>query len=155
LQAVCELFVHPAGWRTVIAEQLIDFVWIRISKIGGIAAAIKTAQVAEAFGARTAWSGGGDNGPTNIEAAIQENPSCWNFGIQEEEHFRPEWIEAFPGTPVVDRGCVHPSGEPGPGVDLDEAFVNSGRRPCWVLPGGRPPPAARPGPQGCRLSLTL
>ncbi|NYE70420.1 mannonate dehydratase [Microlunatus parietis] len=119
-QAVGELFTHPLEWRPLITERLIDFIRTRISKIGGITAATKIAHLAEAFGVRTAWQEGGDNDPLNFAAAAQVDLACWNFGIQEENNFRPEELEAFPGAPVVENGYLYPSTAPGLGVDLDE-----------------------------------
>ncbi|WP_152360241.1 enolase C-terminal domain-like protein [Microlunatus speluncae] len=119
-QAVGELFVHPHEWRSLISEQLIDFVRTRISKIGGITAAIKIAHLAEAFGVRTAWQEGGDNDPVNLAAALQVDLSCWNFGIQEENNFRPEELAAFPGAPVIENGYWYPTNSPGLGIDIDE-----------------------------------
>ncbi len=61
-------------------------------------------------------------------------PTVVNFGIQEENHFRPEEVEAFPGTPLVERGFLYPSTRPGLGVDIDE------KRAATLLsstPGGR------------------
>jgi mannonate dehydratase len=46
--------------------------------------------------------------------------TMWNFGIQEENHFTPEELEAFPGTPVLDGGYLYPNDKPGLGIDIDE-----------------------------------
>jgi mannonate dehydratase len=120
-QAIGELFVNPHEWRTLIDEQLIDFVRTRISKIGGISPGRRIAAHAEAHGVRTAWQEGGDNDPVNLTAAFHLDMSTWNFGIQEENHFSDDELEAFPGAAVVERGYIHPSDAPGLGVDIDEA----------------------------------
>jgi L-alanine-DL-glutamate epimerase-like enolase superfamily enzyme len=46
--------------------------------------------------------------------------ASWNFGIQEENHFRPEELDAFPGHAVLEGGYLYPNDKPGLGVDVDE-----------------------------------
>lgn len=120
-QAIGELFAHPNDWRPLVQKQLIDFVRTRVSKIGGITPARKIAAFCEAFGVRTAWQEGGDNDPVNFAAALHLDRSVHNFGIQEENHFRPAEVEAFPGCPVVQDGYVYLTDAPGLGVDIDLA----------------------------------
>jgi mannonate dehydratase len=120
-QAMGELFVNPHEWLPLVQEHLIDYMRARVSKIGGITAARKVATVCEAFGVQTAWQEGGDNDPVNQAAAMHLDMVCWNFGIQEENHFRPEELEAFPGHAVLDGGYLYPNDKPGLGIDVDEA----------------------------------
>jgi mannonate dehydratase len=141
-QAIGELFVNPHEWRTLIDEQLIDFVRTRISKIGGISPARRIAAHAEAHGVRTAWQEGGDNDPVNLTAAFHLDMTTSNFGIQEENHFSDDELEAFPGAAVVERGYIHPNDAPGLGVDIDE--VKAAALPAESLgPYHRPYPVDR------------
>jgi len=119
-QAMGELFTNPHEWTPLIAERLIDFVRVRVSKAGGITQCKKIAAVCEAFGVHTAFQEGGDNDPVNQVAAAHLDMTVWNFGIQEENHFRPEELEAFPGHGVIEGGYLYVSGEPGLGIDVDE-----------------------------------
>ena len=57
-----------------------------------------------------------------------------NFGIQEENHFMPQEVEAFPGTPIVERGFLYPSDRPGLGVDINEQLTS---KLLTSTPGGR------------------
>jgi mannonate dehydratase len=122
-QAIGELFVHPQEWLPLVQERLIDFVRMRVSKAGGITPCRKIAAVCEAYGVRTAWQEGGDNDPVNQMAALHLDMAVWNFGVQEENHFRPEEVEAFPGTATLKNGHLYPNDKPGLGIDIDEALA--------------------------------
>lgn len=119
-QAMGELFINPHEWVPLIQERLIDFIRCRISKVGGITQAQKIAHLCEWYGVHTAWQEGGDNDPVNQAAAMHLDLTSWNFGIQEENHFRPEELEVFPGHPVLDGGHLYANDQPGLGVDVDE-----------------------------------
>jgi mannonate dehydratase len=74
----------------------------------------------------------------NQTAAMHLDLASWNFGIQEENHFRPEELEAFPGHPVLEKGYLYPNGRPGLGIDVDEEKAQAlldperARRPRYV-----------------------
>lgn len=126
--ALGELFVHPGEWKPLIAEQLIDFIRVHISAIGGITPARKLASLAEAFGVRTAWHGPGDVSPVGHAANLHLDLSARNFGVQEWAGI-PEPVRAvFPGSPELRGGYAYPSDAPGLGVDIDEALA--AKYPC-------------------------
>jgi mannonate dehydratase len=137
-QAVGELFVNVQEWLPLISERLIDFIRTRVSKVGGITQAQKIAHLCEWFGVQTAWQEGGNTDPVNITAALHLDMASWNFGIQEENWFTPEELEAFPGHPVLEHGYMYLSDKPGLGIDIDEkkaaALVDRerARRPRYV-----------------------
>ncbi|QHW33184.1 mandelate racemase [Paenibacillus rhizovicinus] len=119
-QAMGELFTSPHEWMPLIQERLIDYIRVRVSKGGGISACRKIAAFAEAYGVRTAWQEGGDNDPVNQAAAMHLDMAIWNFGIQEENTFRAEELEAFPGHAVLKDGHLYANERPGLGIDIDE-----------------------------------
>jgi mannonate dehydratase len=120
-QAMGELFINPHEWLPMISERLIDHVRCRVSKVGGISPARKIAHLCEAFGVNTAWQEGGDNDPVNQAAAMHLDLNSWSFGIQEENHFRPEELDAFPGHAELSGGYLYANDQPGLGIDIDEA----------------------------------
>ncbi len=124
-QAMGELFINPHEWMPLITERLIDFVRVRVSKGGGITNCRKIATLCEWFGVHTAWQEGGDNDPVNQMAAVHLDLVSWNFGIQEENHFRPEEYELFPGHANLEGGYLYANEQPGLGIDIDEAKANA------------------------------
>ena len=94
---------------------------MRVSKVGGITPAQKIAHLCEWYGVQTAWQEGGDNDPVNQAAAMHLDLTSWNFGIQEENHFRPEELDAFPGHADLHGGHLYANDQPGLGLDIDEA----------------------------------
>jgi mannonate dehydratase len=119
-QAMGELFVNPHEWLPLISERLIDYIRVRVSKVGGITQAQKIAHLCEWYGVNTAFQEGGDNDPVNQMAAVHLDLASWNFGIQEENHFRPEELDVFPGHALLEGGYLYPNDQPGLGLDIDE-----------------------------------
>ncbi|MCB0064609.1 MAG: hypothetical protein KDE19_20945 [Caldilineaceae bacterium] len=124
-QAMGELFINPHEWTPLITERLIDYVRVRVSKGGGITNCRKIATLCEWFGVHTAWQEGGDNDPVNQMAAVHLDLVSWNFGIQEENHFRSEEYDLFPGHAVLEGGYLYANEQPGLGIDIDEEKANA------------------------------
>jgi mannonate dehydratase len=118
--AMGELFTNVQEYLPLISERLIDFIRVRVSKVGGITQANKIAHLCEFFGVQTAWQEGGNTDPVNQMAALHLDLASWNFGIQEENHFRPEELDAFPGHAVLEGGYLYAGDRPGLGIDVDE-----------------------------------
>jgi mannonate dehydratase len=119
--AMGEQHINPVEWRPLIVEQLIDFVRAHITSIGGLTPARKMAALAEAYGVRTAWQGPGDVSPIGHAANLHLDLARHNFGVQEVHVWSEQAREVFPGLPELRDGHVWPNGQPGFGVDLDEA----------------------------------
>jgi mannonate dehydratase len=120
-QAMGELFTNVHEWLPLITERLIDFIRVRVSKVGGITPAQKIAHLCEWFGVNTAWQEGGNTDPVNLTASLHLDLAAWNFGIQEENWFTPAELEAFPGHPTFTGGYLYANDRPGLGIDIDEA----------------------------------
>lgn len=135
--AMGELFNNPREWLPLIREQLIDFIRVHISQIGGITPARKLAILAESFGVRTAWHGPGDVSPVGHAANVHLDVASHNFGIQEWRGMPEPLQEVFPGCPEVRDGYVYPNDRPGLGIDIDEkkaaAYPCDTSLPDWTL----------------------
>ncbi len=118
--AMGELFTHPLEWRSLIVNQLIDYIRVHISDIGGITPALKLARLCEAFNVRTAFHGPGDVSPVGHAANLHIDVHVHNFGIQEFSGFNPQLEEVFPGCPKLEGGYLYPNAKPGLGIDIDE-----------------------------------
>jgi len=121
--AMGELFNHPLEWHTVIEDRLVDFVRMHVSQMGGITPARKAADMAHAYGIRTAWHGPADTSPVGHAANLHLDLWSPAFGVQ--EWYRPSDLdyEMFPGLPVVRDGYLYPNGLPGLGIDIDEQLA--------------------------------
>ncbi len=136
-----ELFNNPYEWKFLIAEQLIDFIRVHLSQIGGITAGRKLQIFAEQFGVRTAWHGPGDMSPLAHAANIHIDLSARNFGVQEWSGTEPPnfviqelkgprdaLLDVFSGLPEFRNGYVYANDKPGLGVDIDE--IEARKYPC-------------------------
>lgn len=136
-----ELFNHPYEWKNLISEQLIDYIRVHISQIGGITPARKLQIFAEQYGVKTAWHGPGDMSPMAHAANIHIDLVSQNFGVQEWSDTEPpnsviqklrkgdsNLLEVFSGLPEFQDGYVYANGKPGLGVDLDEK--KAAKYPC-------------------------
>ncbi|PKM66848.1 MAG: starvation-sensing protein RspA [Firmicutes bacterium HGW-Firmicutes-2] len=136
-----ELFNNPYEWKFMITEQLIDYIRIHISQIGGISPARKLQIFAEQFGVKTAWHGPGDMSPLAHAANIHIDLAAHNFGIQEWSGTEPPnfviqdlkgpreaLLDVFPGLPEYRNGYVYANDQPGLGVDINEE--EAAKYPC-------------------------
>jgi mannonate dehydratase len=135
--AMGELFTHPLEWKPLITGQLIDFIRVHLSAIGGITPARKLAALCESFGVRTAWHGPGDVSPIGHAANLHLDLAVPNFGIQEWSGFSEPEQAVFPGCPEVRNGYAYVHEAPGLGVDLDEQqaakYPCTGGVPLWTM----------------------
>ena len=135
-QAVGEVFSHPYEWVPLVTERLIDFIRCRVSAIGGITPAKKSATLCEFFGVKTAFQEGGENDPVNQLAAYHVDISSTAFGIQEENAFPPVVHEMMPGAAQIRKGYLYGSGNPGLGIDINEQLA--AKHPLQEIRNGGP-----------------
>ena len=124
--AMGELYTNPQEVVPVIKDQLIDFLRLHVSAIGGLTPARKMAALCEAFNVRTAWHGSADVSPVGHAANLMLDMNVWNFGVQEASVYlntHETLKEVFPGTPELRNGYMWPNGRPGIGVDIDEELA--------------------------------
>ncbi len=131
--AMGELFVNAAEYVPLIREQLIDFIRVHISDIGGFSMARKLAAFCEFMGVRTAWHGPGDVSPVGHAANLHLDLAAPNFGIQELSLMSDKLREVFPGAPEVHDGALWPNDAPGWGIDINEELA--ARYPYPEVPG--------------------
>jgi len=136
-----ELFTNPYEYRFMITENLIDYLRVHVSQIGGVTQARKLQLFAEQYGVRTAWHGPGDMSPIAHAANIHLDLAAQNFGIQEWSGTEPPnfiiqeltgprqaLLEVFPGMPEYRNGYVYANDKPGWGIDIDEK--EAAKYPC-------------------------
>jgi mannonate dehydratase len=121
--AMGELFNSPHEWRGLVTDQLIDFIRVHISQIGGLTPARKMAAMCEVFSVRTAWHGPGDVSPVGHAANVHLDLATPNFGIQEARDFSQAEQEVFPGCPELHDGYYWANDKPGLGIDLNEELA--------------------------------
>lgn len=121
--AMGELFNHPLEWRTVTERRLVDFLRMHVSQMGGITPARKAADMAHAYGLRTAWHGPADTSPVGHAANLHLDLWAPAFGIQ--EWYQPGELDRamFPGLPEVRDGYLYANDQPGLGIDIDEELA--------------------------------
>ncbi len=121
--AMGELFSNVNEYLPLIRDQLIDFIRVHISDIGGLSPARKLAALCEFFGVRTAWHGPGDTSPIGHAANLALDLAVANFGIQEFTRFNQSTLDVFPGCPEIRDGMLWSNDRPGWGVDVDESLA--------------------------------
>lgn len=148
--AVGELYADLGQYLPLIEQRAIDFARIRVPTLGGLTPARKLVAVCELFGISTAPHGPGDVSPLGQAANVALDISSPAFGVQEAAHFTDATLEVFPGAPVPVRGMLHPSEEPGLGVEFDEVAARRFVAPAplvhdrWALLRNRDGSAQRP-----------
>lgn len=121
--AVGEIFntIHDA--RTLIQEQLIDYIRTTVVRAGGISHLQRIAHLAELYNVRTGSHGATDLSPVCMGAALHFDLSIPNFGIQEYMRHTRETDEVFPHAYTFKDGYLYPGEQAGHGVDIDEKLA--------------------------------
>ena len=123
--AVGEVFNSIHDCRTLIQEQLIDYIRATVVHAGGVSHLRKIAALAEIYGVRTGSHGATDLSPVSLAAALHFDLSVHNFGIQEYMPHSEETERVFSHAYTFADGFMHPGDAPGLGVSIDEKLAET------------------------------
>jgi mannonate dehydratase len=118
--AVGEVFNSIWDCEQLIREQLIDYVRATVVHAGGLTHLRRIFDLAALHHVRTGSHGATDLSPVSMSAALHLDLAIPNFGLQEYMAHAPETDAVFPHGYRYEGGYLHPSEEPGLGVDIDE-----------------------------------
>jgi mannonate dehydratase len=121
--AVGEVFNSIHDCRTLIQEQLIDYIRCTLVHTGGITHLRRIASLADLYNVRTGCHGATDLSPVSMGAALNFDISIPNFGVQEYMRHTKETDEVFPHNYTFKNGYLIPGETPGHGVDIDEKLA--------------------------------
>ncbi len=121
--AVGEVFDTIYDCKTLIEEELIDYIRTTVVHAGGITHLRKIAALAELHHVRTGSHGATDLSPVCMAAALHFDLSVHNFGIQEYMRHTDDTDLVFPHAYTFESGQMYPGDKPGLGVDIDEALA--------------------------------
>ncbi len=121
--AVGEIFNSVHDCRSLIQEQLIDFIRTTVVHAGGITHLKQIASLAALYQVRTGSHGATDLSPACMGAALHFDLWVPNFGIQEYMRHTEATDAVFPHAYTFADGYLHPGETPGIGVDIDEALA--------------------------------
>lgn len=118
--AVGEIFNSIHDCRTLIQEQLIDYIRATVVHAGGITHLRRIAALADLYHVRTGCHGATDLSPVCMAQALHFDISIPNFGVQEYMRHTEETDAVFPHSYRFEDGYLYPGEEPGAGVDINE-----------------------------------
>jgi mannonate dehydratase len=118
--AVGEVFSTIWDCQQLITEQLIDYIRTTVVHAGGITHLRRIFDLAALYHVRSGSHGATDLSPVCMAAALHVDISIPNFGLQEYMRHTDDTDAVFPHTYRFADGHLHPSEEPGLGVDIDE-----------------------------------
>ncbi|WP_433721078.1 D-mannonate dehydratase ManD [Actinoplanes sp. CA-051413] len=121
--AVGEVFNSVWDCRQLITEQLIDYIRTSVVHAGGITHLRRIFDLADLYHVRSGSHGATDLSPVCLAAALHLDLSIPNFGLQEYMPHSAETDAVFPHSYRYADGYLHPSEEPGLGVDIDEELA--------------------------------
>ncbi len=109
--------------RTLVEEQLIDYIRTTVVRAGGITHLRRIADLAALYQIRTGCHGATDLSPVTMGAALHFDLWVPNFGIQEYMRHSDDTDAVFPHAYSFKNGYLHPGEVPGHGVDIDEKLA--------------------------------
>lgn len=121
--AVGEIFNSIWDCKTLIEEQLIDYIRATVVHAGGVTHLRRIADFAAMHQVRTGCHGATDLSPACMGAALHFDIWVPNFGIQEYMRHTEETDAVFPHAYTFQDGMMYPGDAPGHGVDIDEKLA--------------------------------
>ncbi|MEO8481284.1 MAG: D-mannonate dehydratase ManD [Acidobacteriota bacterium] len=121
--AVGEVFNTVWDARTLIAEQLIDYLRMTVTHGGGVTPMLKIAAFAAMHHVQMGCHGATDLSPITMGAALHFDLAIPNLGVQEWMPHNALTDEVFPHSYRYRDGYMHPGDEPGHGVGFDETLA--------------------------------
>ena len=109
--------------RTLIEEQLIDYIRTSVVHAGGITHQRRIAAFADTYRVRTGSHGATDLSPVCLAAALHLDIAIPNFGIQEYMRHSEETDAVFPHSYRFADGMLQPGADPGLGVTIDDGLA--------------------------------
>ncbi|MEV0714621.1 D-mannonate dehydratase ManD [Asanoa sp. NPDC050611] len=121
--AIGEVFSGIWDCQQLITEQLVDYIRATVVHAGGITHLRRIFDLAALYQVRSGSHGATDLSPVCMSAALHLDIAIPNFGLQEYMRHTPETDAVFPHGYHFAGGYLHPSDEPGLGVDIDEELA--------------------------------
>ena len=121
--AIGEIFNSIWDCKTLIEQELIDYIRTTVVHAGGITHLRQIASLAALHHVRTGCHGATDLSPVCMGASLNFNLWIPNFGIQEYMRHTDETDAVFPHAYSFKDGSLHPGNQPGHGVDIDEKLA--------------------------------
>jgi len=121
--AVGEVFNTIWDCKSLIEEQLIDYIRTTVVHAGGITHLRRIADLAAMYHVRTGCHGATDLSPVCLGAALHFDTWVPNFGIQEYMRHTELTDEVFPHDYRFENGYLLAGETPGHGVDIDESMA--------------------------------
>ena len=117
--AIGEVFNTVWDYRTLISEQLVDYIRSAVTHTGGISGMRKLLDFAALYQIKSGMHGPTDVSPVGMAAALHLGLAIHNFGIQEYMRHSTETLTVFQTSYRFEDGLLHPGDRPGIGVDVD------------------------------------
>ena len=121
--AVGEVFNTIWDCKTLLQEQLVDYIRTTVVHAGGITHLRRIADLAGLHHVRTGSHGATDLSPVCMGAALHFDTWVPNFGIQEYMRHTEETDAVFPHDYRFEDGFLYCGESPGHGVDIDETLA--------------------------------
>jgi mannonate dehydratase len=118
--AIGEVFNSIWDYKTLIGEQLIDYVRSPVTHAGGITGLRRILDFAAIYQIKSGMHGPADISPVGLSAALHLGLAIPNFGIQEYARHPAATHEVFRTSHTFADGMLNPSERPGLGVDYDD-----------------------------------